>query len=158
MSAPIVRPATPADGELIHRFVVELAEYEKLAHEVASTPADMRAALSSGRVFAEIALVDGEPVGFSLAFYTFSTFVGRAGLYLEDIYVRPAARGRGAGKALLASLARRCISEGLGRLEWAVLDWNAPAIGFYDRIESKPMDGWTVRRLTGEALAKLAAG
>ena len=157
MSAPSVRPATPADADLIHGFVVELAAYEKLAHEVRSTPADMAAALT-GRAFAEIVELGGEPVGFSLGFYTFSTFVGRSGIYLEDLYVRPSARGQGAGKALLVSLARRCVAETLGRLEWAVLDWNAPAIGFYERIGSEPMDDWTVRRLTGEALIRLADG
>jgi GNAT superfamily N-acetyltransferase len=157
LSAPKVRPASVADAALIHRFILELAEYERLAHEVVSTPEDVERALEGGKVFAELVEIGGEPVGFSLSFYTFSTFVGRHGVYLEDLYVRPAARGAGAGKALLVSLAQRCVAEQLGRLEWAVLDWNAPAIGFYERLGSEPMDEWTVRRLTGDALEALAA-
>ena len=100
--------------------------------------------------------MDGEAVGFALWFYNFSTFVGRSGLYLEDLFVRPQVRGRGAGKALLAALARRCVAEGLGRMEWAVLDWNAPSIAFYDALGSRSLDDWRIRRLTGEALARLA--
>jgi GNAT superfamily N-acetyltransferase len=108
------------------------------------------------RVFCDIAEADGEPIGFALWFYSYSTFRGRHGIYLEDLFVRPEARSQGAGKALLKGLAQRCVHEGLGRLEWAVLDWNAPAIGFYDAMGAQALDDWIVRRLTGEALARLA--
>jgi GNAT superfamily N-acetyltransferase len=152
-----VRPAAPADADLIHGFVVELATYEKLQDTVEATPADLARLLFADppAAFAEIAEVDGEPVGFSLSFYSVSTFTGRRGLWLEDLFVRESARGKGAGLALLQSLAARCLSEGLPRLEWSVLDWNAPAIGFYDRIGSASMDEWTTRRLTGAALERL---
>jgi GNAT superfamily N-acetyltransferase len=109
------------------------------------------------RAFCDIVEVDGAPVGFALWFYNVSTFQGRCGLYLEDLYVRPQARGQGAGKALLANLAKRCIAENLGRLQWAVLDWNAPSIAFYDSLGAASMTDWITRRLTGEALARLAA-
>jgi GNAT superfamily N-acetyltransferase len=116
-----IRPAAPDDAALIHRFIFELAEYEKLAHEAAATIADLEAALFGAhpRAFCHIAEAGGEPVGFALWFYTFSTFQGRGGIYLEDLYVRPEARGKGAGKALLATLAQRCVRENLGRLERA---------------------------------------
>ena len=155
-----IRAATPADAGLIKSLVAELAEYEKLSHEALATEADFARALfgPEPKAFAEIAELDSRPIGFSLWFYTFSTFVGRHGVYLEDLYVRPEARGRGAGRALMASLARRCVEEGLGRMEWAVLDWNAPAIAVYDRVGSAALEDWTVRRLTGEALRALAAG
>ena len=153
-----VRTATRADVDLIHGFIRELADYEKLSHEVTARPQDLTLALfgPQPRIFAEIAERDGAAVGFALWFYNYSTFVGRCGLYLEDLYVSPAARGSGAGKALLRALARRCVEEDLGRFEWSVLDWNAPAIGFYDSLGAKAMDGWTIRRLDGEALKALA--
>jgi GNAT superfamily N-acetyltransferase len=153
-----IRPATPQDAAVIHAFVRELADYENLLHAVEATEGDLAQALfgPAPRVFCDIAELDGEPVGFALWFYTFSTFRGRHGVYLEDLYVRPAARGHGVGKALLAALARRCRDEKLGRLEWAVLDWNAPAIGFYDSLGAEALNDWIVRRLTGEALARLA--
>ncbi|ATC23405.1 GNAT family N-acetyltransferase [Caulobacter vibrioides] len=153
-----VRPATPADAGLIHQFILDLAEYEKLLDTVQATPADTAAALfgDKARAFADIAEIDGQPVGFALWFYNYSTFVGRHGIYLEDLFVRPSARGSGAGKALLANLAKRCVDEGLGRLEWTVLDWNAPSIAFYDSLGAAAMDEWIIRRLTGEALRKLA--
>lgn len=153
-----IRPAVPTDSALIYRFVRDLAEYEKLLDSVEATEADIAAALFGAhpRVFADIAEIDGAPVGFALWFYNYSTFMGRHGIYLEDLFVRPDARGSGAGKALLANLARRCVDEGLGRLEWWVLDWNAPAIAFYDSLDALTMDEWTVRRVTGEALATLA--
>ncbi|MBN9319326.1 MAG: GNAT family N-acetyltransferase [Caulobacterales bacterium 68-7] len=153
-----IRPAVPADAPTILVFVRELAEYEKLLHLVEASEAGLAEALFGPhpRVFAEIAEIDGAAVGFALWFYTFSTFKGRHGIYLEDLYVRPEARGAGVGKALLQGLARRCVDEGLGRLEWAVLDWNAPAIGFYDRLGSVALGDWIVRRLTGEALEALA--
>ncbi len=154
-----VRPATPADASLIADLIRELAVYERLEDEAVATAGDLAAALfgPGPRVFCDIAELEGEPVGFALWFYNFSTFVGRHGLYLEDLFIRPHARGSGAGRALLSGLARRCINEGLGRLEWAVLDWNAPAIGFYKALGAVPMEEWTVNRLTGEALARMAA-
>jgi GNAT superfamily N-acetyltransferase len=157
--SPIVRPARPQDAATIFAFVCELADYEKLLHAVEADEASIASALfgPQPRVFCDIAEQDGEAVGFALWFYTFSTFKGRHGVYLEDLYVRPPARGLGAGKALLANLARRCLAEGLGRLEWAVLDWNAPAIAFYESLGSVALDQWIVRRMTGEALERLAS-
>lgn len=159
MASVTVRPASPADAALIHGFIRNLAEYEKLLHEAQATEADIASALfgEHPRVFCEIAEADGAAVGFALWFYSFSTFRGRHGIYLEDLFVRPEARGLGAGKALLRVLAKRCVDEGLARLEWSVLDWNAPAIGFYDGLGAAAMDEWTVRRLDGQALEALAA-
>jgi len=153
-----IRPATLDDTPLVLGFIRELADYERLLHEVKTTEADVRAILfsPSPRAFCDIAVADGQPVGFALWFYSVSTFEGRHGLYLEDLYVRPAARGLGAGKALLATLARRCLNEGLARLEWAVLDWNAPTIAFYDSLGATAKTDWITRQLTGEALAALA--
>ena len=158
MSEPAVRPARKADASLIHGFVLELAAYEKLSHAVTATEADTAALLfgPQARAFCDIVELDGAPVGFCLWFYTVSTFAGRAGIWVEDLYVTPSARGSGAGRALLANLARRCVREDLKRLDWAVLDWNAPAIGFYDRIGSQALDDWRLRRLSGGALAALA--
>lgn len=160
MSDLAIRAATPADAGLIMGFIRDLAEYERLSHAVEASEADLVRDLfgAAPRVFCDIAEIDGAPVGFALWFYSYSTFVGRPGIYLEDLFVRPQARGRGAGKALLGRLARRCVDEGLGRLEWAVLDWNAPSIGFYDSLGAEALDGWTARRLAGEALARVAAG
>ena len=156
----IVRPARRGDAVLITALIRELADYERLAHEAKARPEDLETALFglAPRAFCEIAEVDGEAVGFALWFYNFSTFVGRSGLYLEDLFVRPQARGRGAGLALLRQLARRCLAEDLGRMEWAVLDWNAPALRFYDALGSRSLDDWRIRRLTGDALARLAEG
>jgi GNAT superfamily N-acetyltransferase len=153
-----VRPAVAADGDLILRFIRDLAAYEKLLDDVRATRDDITVALfgDNPKAFCDIAEIDGRPVGFALWFYNFSTFVGRHGIYLEDLFVQPQARGSGAGKALLANLARRCVDENLGRLEWAVLDWNAPSIAFYDSLGAAAMDEWIVRRMTGEALRKLA--
>jgi GNAT superfamily N-acetyltransferase len=153
-----IRPATPDDAALIHQFILDLADYEKLLDTVQATEADTTAALfgDNPRAFADIAEIDGQPVGFALWFYNYSTFVGRHGIYLEDLFVRPAARGSGAGKALLANLAKRCVDEGLGRLEWTVLDWNAPSIAFYDSLGAAAMDEWIIRRLTGDGIRKLA--
>ncbi|NIX76456.1 GNAT family N-acetyltransferase [Microvirga sp. c23x22] len=155
-----IRRAEARDASLVFDFIRELAEYEKLAHEVDATEADIAAALfaQQPRVFADIAEWDGEPAGFALWFYNFSTFRGRHGIYLEDLFVRPDFRSKGIGKALLRHLARRCVAEGLPRLEWWVLDWNEPALRFYRSIGALPMDEWTVQRVTGEALAELAAG
>ena len=154
-----VRPATPADVELIHSFVVALAVYERLEHTVEATPADFARLLFDAppAAFSEIVEIDGRPVGFSLSFYSVSTFTGRQGVWLEDLFVTDEARGKGAGLALLRSLAARCVAEGLPRLEWSVLNWNAPSIAFYDQLGSEAMSGWHNRRLTGEALERLAA-
>ena len=153
-----IRPARPGDAALVLSFIRELAEYERLAHEVDATLEGISAALfcEHPRVFADIAEWRGEPAGFALWFYNFSTFRGRHGIYLEDLFVRPAYRGHGIGRALLANLARRCRREGLPRLEWWVLDWNEPALAFYRSLGAVPMDEWTVQRVTGEALARLA--
>ncbi|MGJ3265368.1 MAG: N-acetyltransferase family protein [Salinarimonas sp.] len=154
-----IRPARPGEAPLVHAFVRELAAYERLSHEVDATVAMLDAALfgENPRVFCDIAEWEGEPVGFALWFYNFSTFRGRHGIYLEDLFVRESVRGRGIGKALLAGLAARCRAEGLARLEWWVLDWNAPSIAFYRSLGAVPMDEWTVMRVTGEALEGLAA-
>ena len=160
MGAVTVRPARAADAGPILAFIRDLGEYERLSHEVEITETDIHRDLfgEAPRAFCDIADADGEPVGFAVWFYNYSTFRGRHGIWLEDLFVRPAARGKGAGRALLRRLAQRCVDEGLGRLEWAVLDWNAPAIALYDRIGATSMDEWTVRRLTGEALQELARG
>jgi GNAT superfamily N-acetyltransferase len=154
-----VRPAVVTDAPLIYELIRDLAEYERLAHAVRATEADVTKVLfgPNPRAFCDIVEAQGEAVGFALWFYNVSTFEGRHGIYLEDLFVRPAARGLGAGKALLARLARRCIDEGLPRLEWSVLNWNEPAIGFYDALGAGAQTEWTVRRLTGEALARLGA-
>ena len=154
----VIRPAVAADAAVVLAFIRDLAAYEKLLHEVRTTLADVEAILfgPAPRAFCDIAELDGEPVGFALWFYSVSTFEGRHGLYLEDLYVRPAVRGRGAGKALLAHLARRCAREDLARLEWSVLDWNAPAIAFYDSLGASAKAEWITRRLSGEALKRLA--
>jgi Sortase and related acyltransferases len=159
MSQLIIRVATVADAPLILHFIRELAEYERLAHEVEATEADIRRDLfgENPRAFAEIAELDGRPVGFCLWFYNYSTFRGRAGIYVEDLFVLPEARGLGAGKALLRRLAQRCVEADLGRLEWSVLNWNAPSIAFYDSLGAAAMTEWTVRRLDGQALHALAA-
>ena len=155
-----IRNAEPRDAALVHAFVRELAEYEGLTHEVTATADDIAEALFAPgpRVFCDIAEWAGAPAGFALWFYNFSTFRGRCGIYLEDLYVRPEHRGRGIGKALLAHLAARCRAEGLARLDWAVLDWNAPSIAFYESLGARPQADWIVYRLTGDALATLAAG
>ncbi len=153
-----IRSATPADAALILAFVRELADYENLLHEVEASEADILRDLfgTAPRVFCDIAEWDGAPAGFALWFYNYSTFRGRHGLYLEDLYVRPACRGRGIARALMRQLAQRCIAEGLGRFEWWVLDWNEPAIRFYRSIGAVPMDEWTVQRVSGDALKALA--
>ena len=160
MSDLVIRSAVPADAGTIMAFIRELADYEHLSHLVEAREADLARDLfgAAPRIFCDIAEADGAPIGFALWFYNYSTFKGRHGIYLEDLYVRPAARGRGAGKALLKGLARRCVDEQLGRLEWAVLDWNAPSIGFYDALGAEALKEWIVRRLSGEPLAQLAAG
>ena len=163
MTAPAdalrIDSASSADAPLILTLIRELAEYEKLSDQVTATEADLDRALFSDRPAAEavVARLGGEAVGFALFFHTFSTFVGRPGLYLEDLYVRPAHRGRGVGRRLLAHLAALAVERGCGRFEWSVLDWNEPAIAAYRRAGAVPMDEWTVYRLTGEPLRALAA-
>ncbi len=154
-----VRHAVAADSALILSLVQALAEYERLADEAVATEQDLAGALFDDhpRIFCEIAKLDGEAVGFALWFYSYSTFLGRFGLYLEDLYVQPQARGRGAGKALLATLARRCVEQGLGRLDWSVLKWNTPSIGFYESLGARLIDEWAGCRLEGAALSRLAA-
>lgn len=154
-----IRPATPADVPLLLDLIRELAEYERLAHEVRGRAEDLEAHLFGPRPYAEalVAEADGRPAGFALFFHNYSTFHCRPGLYLEDLFVRPAFRGRGLGRRLMAHLARLAVERGCTRFEWSVLDWNAPAIGFYRRLGARPMDEWTVQRLEGEALHALAA-
>ena len=153
-----IRPATPADLPLIAQFIRDLADYEKLAHEVRFDETRLGEKLFGPRPYAEVVIgeLDGEPQGFALFFHNFSTFEGRPGLYLEDLFVRPAARGSGLGKALLAHLAQLCVERDCARLEWSVLDWNTPAIGFYKNLGAKLMDEWTVMRVDGGALTALA--
>ena len=152
-----IRPAAPGDETLILSFIRALAEYEHLSDDVAASEADLTRDLfgANPRVFCDIAEWDGAPAGFALWFYNYSTFRGRHGLYLEDLFVTPEFRGKGIGKALLEHLARRCAEEGLGRFEWWVLDWNTPSIDFYKSQGAQLMDEWTVCRVDGEALATL---
>lgn len=158
MSAATIRPATRGDVPVILELIRGLAEYEKLAHECVATEARLEETLFGARPQAEviIAMADGVPAGFALFFSNYSTFLAREGIYLEDLFVKPAFRGRGIGKQLLAHLARVAVERGCGRLEWSVLDWNEDAIRFYESLGAKAMDEWTVFRVTGDALAKLA--
>jgi GNAT superfamily N-acetyltransferase len=153
-----IRSATPDDVPQILTFVRELAEYEREPDAVVATEPMLSEALFGEQPWAEsaIAEVDGTPVGFALFFHNFSTWTGKPGLYVEDLYVSPAARGTGVGKALLRHVAGLALDRGCARLEWAVLDWNQPAIDFYGAIGAQPMDEWTVQRVSGEALAQLA--
>lgn len=154
-----IRSAVKADAPQIIAFIEALADYEKLRHEAQATVADIERDLfgPSPKVFCEIAEVDGRPVGFALWFYTYSTFQGRHGIWLEDLFVVPEARGVGAGKALLRHLAQRCVQENLGRYEWWVLDWNEPSIRFYLSQGGVLQDEWTKVRIDGSALARLGA-
>jgi diamine N-acetyltransferase len=153
-----IRAAAPADSTLIFDLVRELADYEKLAGEVDATPEAIAAALFSAqpRLFCDIAEWAGEPAGFAVWFLNFSTFRGRHGLYVEVLFVRPAFRGKGIGKALMARLAKRCVDDGLTRFEWAVLDWNALSIDFYRSIGAQVIDEWRICRLSGNALQAFA--
>jgi GNAT superfamily N-acetyltransferase len=154
----LIRPARPEDAELLMTLVRELAVYEKLARHAVASADDFRLHLFGPNPAAEAAVaeVGGDPAGFALWYATFSTFRGQPGLYLEDIFVRPGFRGRGIGKALLATVARRAVERGCGRLEWSVLHWNAPAIGFYRSLGARPMDEWTVYRIDDKPLKRLA--
>jgi GNAT superfamily N-acetyltransferase len=159
MPAIVIRPATPEDVPLILRFVRELAAYERAEHEVVATEESLRRSLfaEGARVHALVCQVDGVDAGFAVYFFNYSTWQGRPGLYLEDLYVSPAYRKAGAGKALLHHLARLAVAQGCGRFEWSVLDWNEPAIGFYKSLGAMPMDEWVRYRLAGVALARFAA-
>lgn len=159
MSGIEIRQATIEDSTLILGFVRELAIYEKAEHEVSATVADIENALFRSETTTEavICSADGRPIGFAVYFFNFSTWLGRHGLYLEDLYVSPEYRGSGAGKALLKHLARFAVSRGCGRFEWTVLDWNEPARRFYESIGAEPQSEWVNYRLAGQALADFAA-
>jgi GNAT superfamily N-acetyltransferase len=153
-----IAPARPEDLEIVVALVRELAEFERLLHEVRITAADLQDHLFGPHPYAEAALVwaGEQAAGFALWFHNYSTFMGRPGLYLEDLYVRPVFRGQGYGEALLQHLAALAVERGCARLEWSVLDWNQRAIGFYRKLGARPMDDWTVYRVTGDALLALA--
>jgi GNAT superfamily N-acetyltransferase len=153
-----LRDATPADVPLLLRFVRELAEYERLSTHARATADTLHAALfgDTPRAYALLADLSGVPVGFAVWFYNFSTFEARAGLYVEDVFVVPAQRGKGVGRAMFRALARRAVEQGCARMDWTVLDWNRPAHDFYRGIGARPVAGWTMQRLEGVALAALA--
>ncbi|MCE5245043.1 MAG: GNAT family N-acetyltransferase [Syntrophobacteraceae bacterium] len=153
-----IRLATVADVPLILSLIRELAVYEKLEHAVTATEEDLRETLFVPRAYAEVLLgsMNGKPEAYALFFHSYSTFLGRQGMYLEDLYVRPHARGRGLGKTMLLHLARLAVERGCKRLEWAVLDWNKPAIDFYRSLGAEPLDEWTVFRLTGNTLESIS--
>ena len=154
----VIRQATEADVPQILEFIRGLAEYERLAHEVVADEATLRRTLFGERRVAEVVIGydNNQPVCFALFFHNFSTFLGRPGIYLEDLFVNPDQRGKGFGKAMLAYLAKLAVERECGRLEWSVLDWNEPAINFYKSLGAKPMDEWTIFRVTGDALTQLA--
>lgn len=156
---PTVRPAKLSDAQTILRFVKELAEYEREPDAVTATGPMLAEALFGDKPAAEalIGELDGEAMGFALFFHNFSTWAGKRGIWLDDLYVSPEARGGGLGKALLKAVARIAVERGCARFEWSVLDWNEPAIGFYDSIGADEMSDWTIRRLSGDALQALAA-
>ncbi len=153
-----IRRARPGEAGLVLSFIRDLADYEKLSHEVEATEAMIDAALfcDSPRLFCDIVEWEGEPAGFAVWFINFSTFSGRSGIYLEDLFVQPRHRGKGLGKALLVHLARTCVENGWSRLQWSVLDWNTPSIEFYKSLGAVLMDEWTVCRVNGAALTALA--
>lgn len=159
MSELLIRAATAADAAQILRFIKALAVYEKLEHMVVADEAQLRKTLFGERPSAEVRIAEwaGEPAGFALFFHNYSTFLGKPGIYLEDLFVLPEFRGKGIGKALLVHLAQLAVERDCGRLEWSVLDWNTPAIEFYRSLGAVPMDEWTVYRVTGDALPALAA-
>lgn len=155
-----IRPAAADEMPLVLEFIRELARYERLEHEVSATTVDLATALFGPRPYAEVvfACLEGAPVGFALFFHNFSTFIGKPGIYLEDLYVRPEKRGRGIGRRLLAWLAHTTLERGCARLDWAVLDWNAPSIAFYRSVGAVAQDEWTTMRVSGVALERLARG
>ncbi len=154
-----IRKAERKDCSLILEFIKELAEFEKLSHEVVATANDLESTLFGDDPHAEVFLgfYEGQPAGFTLFFYNYSTFLGKRGLYLEDLYVKEHLRGKGIGKALLINLAKHAVDQNCARFEWSVLDWNTKAIDFYKSLGADPMDEWTVHRVTGQNLIKLAA-
>jgi GNAT superfamily N-acetyltransferase len=156
----LIRRARPDEAGVVLSLIRELAEYEKLLHEVEATEAMIADALfcASPRLFADIAEWNGEVAGFSVWFVNFSTFSGRPGIYLEDLFVRPNSRGKGIGKALLSHLAKECVTNNWSRLQWSVLDWNAPSIAFYKSLGAVMLDEWTVCKVAGPALNQLAEG
>ena len=156
----MIRPATPADVPMIAKLIRDLAEYERLAHAVVLNEDDLRAHLFGPRVYAEVLMAEdaGAVVGFALFFHNYSTFGGRPGIYLEDLFVIPESRGKGHGKALLVALAKLAVERGCSHVQWSVLNWNEPSIQFYKSLGAKPMDEWTVYRVRDEALTKLAGG
>jgi len=158
MSGLVLREAVRKDAALVMQFIRDLAVYEKLAHEVVTNDDEIASALfgTNPRVFCDIAEWNGAPAGFALWFYSFSTFRGRHGIYLEDLFVKPEVRGHGIGKALLANLARRATAQDCARVEWSVLDWNIPSIEFYKSLGAVALDEWTKYRLSDAALAHLA--
>jgi ribosomal protein S18 acetylase RimI-like enzyme len=158
-SSLVIRRAVAADTPIIFALVRELAEFERLSHEVVASESQLQESLFGARPGAEVVLaqVGEEVVGFALFFQNFSTFLGRAGLYLEDLYIRPPFRGQGHGEQLLRHLAGICVERGYGRLEWSVLDWNQRAIDFYKALGANPMNDWTVFRVTGDALTRLGS-
>ena len=163
MTAPAafrIEPATEKDVPAILSLIKGLAQYERLSHEVVATEKSLRESLFGARRLAEVVIgyADTQPAGFAVFFHNYSTFLGRPGIYLEDLFVLPDWRRRGLGTQLLRYIARQAVARGCGRLEWSVLDWNEPAIGFYKKLGAQAMDEWTVYRVTGNALEKLASG
>ena len=152
-----IRKARKEDAKHIHRLITELAVYEKLEHEMEASVEDLATSIFDKKQ-AEVIMaeLDGKVVGYALYFYSYSTFLAKAGIYLEDLYVEKVHRGKGIGKTLLSQLAKITVDNGFGRLEWSVLDWNKPAIDFYKSIGARPMQGWTMNRLTGESLVELS--
>ncbi|MGE5441305.1 MAG: N-acetyltransferase family protein [Bacteroidota bacterium] len=157
-TAIVIKKACKSDTPLILSFIKQLAEYERMSDDVVATEELLKEVLFGNSPSAEVVLAyyNNEPAGFAIYFFNFSTFVGRPGLYLEDLFVKPALRGKGIGKALLIHLAKKAIEKKCGRFEWSVLDWNAPAINFYKSLGARPMDEWTVFRIDGEKLKSLS--
>jgi len=158
LSSPVIRDAVPDDSATIYQFIVELADYEKAKHEVIASEEDIRTSIfgPDSATKALICEVNGEPIGFAVYFFNYSTWLGKHGLYLEDLYVTPTHRGTGSGKALLQALASRAVARDCGRMDWSVLTWNTPAIDFYQSIGAKPQDEWIGYRLQGDALTNFA--
>ncbi len=155
----MIRPANIDDVPDIARLIRELAGYERLSHQVSLNEDDLQQHLFGSRPYAEVLMAEdaGRAIGFALFFHNFSTFLGKPGIYLEDLYVEPNQRGRGHGKALLLAVARLAVERGCGRMEWSVLDWNEPSIGFYKSLGAEPLDDWTIFRLTGESLKRCSS-